>query len=493
MIPMVPVLLFAALSLAPAPRPAVSPGPRAADLPAQAAEARRKGDLAAARRLYEEALRQDPQNGPVALALSETLLDMGDSRAAEELLARLVRSLPERPEPRRALARAYLQNRKTSEALAEARRALDLDPENPESHIVLAAALKAAGRPAEGITEIEKAAKESPRDARVLHELAMAYASLEDPRTEGAFDHAIAAAPGHLDVRFDFVKYLWQAGNFDRGNQEMERLLAAAPPVFRLKLRTAYAASLMEQQRFTQAARELERIWKDGARDYEVVLFLGASLGQIGRFDEAVRRLREAIAIAPEKLPAHHILGRILLLQQKPEEAIVELERAAALQPDSAGIQLDLGSAYEAAKRPDKAEAAYREALRLDETLTRAHYSLGTLLARTGRREEAAQHIAVYKAAFQKEQEAAFRGGSRRAELNLGWVALRTGQPERALAQFDRHPDDPDALKGAARALVQLGRDPEAFQRYERALALAPDDAALRYELGREYDRARRE
>ncbi len=252
----------------------------------------------------------------------------------------------------------------------------------------------------------------------------------------------------------------------------MESLLAAAPAGFRLKLRTEYAASLMEQQRFTQAARELERIWKDGARDYEVVLFLGASLGQIGRFDEAVRRLREAIAIAPEKLPAHHILGRILLLQQKPEEAVVELERAAALQPDSAGIQLDLGSAYEAAKKPDKAEAAYREALRLDETLTRAHYNLGTLLARTGRREEAAQHIAVYQAAFQKEQEAAFRGGSRKAELNLGWVALRNGQPERALEQFERHPDDPDALKGAARALVQLGRDAEAFQKYERALAL---------------------
>jgi len=130
--------------------------------------------------------------------------------------------------------------------------------------------------------------------------------------------------------------------------------------------------------------------------------------------------------------------------------------------------------------------------LRLDEPLTRAHYSLGTLLARTGRREEAAQHIAVYQAAFQKEQEAAFRGGSRKAELNLGWVALRAGQPERALAQFERHPDDPDALKGAARALVQLGRDAEAFQKYERALALAPDDAALRYELGREYDRGRK-
>ena len=288
------------------------------------------------------------------------------------------------------------------------------------------------------------------------------------------------------------MKYLWQVRNYDRGNQEMERVIAAAPPALRSKARAEYASSLMEQQRFTQAARELERLRKDGARDYDVLLLHGASLGQIGRFDEAVKSLREAIAIAPGKLPAHHILGRILLLQQKPEEAAAELERAAALEPESAGIHLDLGAAYESAKKPEKAEAAYREALRLDGTLARAHYSLGTLLARTGRREEAEQHIAVYRAAFRKEQQAAFEGGSRKAEVNLGWVALRGGQPERALEQFERHPEDADALKGAARALIRLGRDSEAFQKYERALALAPEDAALRYELGREYDRARK-
>jgi hypothetical protein len=122
--------------------------PRADNLPARAGEARRKGDFVTARRLYEEALRQDPESGPVALALAETLTDMGEAGAAEELLLRLVRSLPDRPEPRRALARAYLlQDGKASEALAQAQRALELDPANVESRIVLVSALRAAGRP----------------------------------------------------------------------------------------------------------------------------------------------------------------------------------------------------------------------------------------------------------------------------------------------------------------------------------------------------------
>src|SRR5262249_6394345 len=154
---------------------------------------------------------------------------------------------------------------------------------------------------------------------------------------------------------------------------------------------------------------------------------------------------------------AHHILGRTLLLQQKPREAAAELERAGELQPDSAGVQLDLGRAREAAGEPEKAEEAYRKALKLDAAQTIGHYNLGTLLARMGKREEAAEHIAIYQAAFQKQQEAAFLGGSRKAELNLGWVALRRGEYEKALAQFERHPEDAEALRGAARALAGLG------------------------------------
>lgn len=463
--------------------------PAGSDLLQQAGDARRKGDLVKARRLYEEALRQDPRNGPVALALAETLMDLGESRAAEDLLVQLVRSLPERPEPRRALVLAYLQNGKNAEALAEAHRALDLDPKNLEGHLCLGSALRAAGRPADAIPELEKAARGSPPDVRALHGLALAYASLDDPRADDAFERVLAAAPGNLEARLDFVKHLWQVRNFDRGNEQMERILRAAPS--NAKLRVEYGVNLMDQGHFPHAARELERAWKDGERRSDVAFSLGAALGEAGRFEEGVKWLRQAMAI-DRNLAPHHSLGRLLLFQQKPEEAALELERAAALQPDSAGIQLDLGSAYEAAAKLDKAEAAYREALKFDPTLPAAHYTLGTLLARTGRREEAAQHIAVYRAAFEKQQEATLRGVSRQAELNLGWVELRRGHPARALEQFERYPDDPEALRGAARSLIQLGREAEALQRYERAVALAPEDAGLRYELDRESDRVRK-
>ncbi len=455
-----------------------------------AAEAARKGDLATARRLYEEALRQDPQNGPVALELARTLAAMGEGPAAESLLVRLVASVPDRPEPRRTLAIVYLQNGKALEAVAQAREAVKREPDDAEGHFLLGSALRATGQPAEAVPELQKAVSKSTRPAPALHQLALAYAQLGEPKADETFARVLALEPNNQVARFDYASYLWQIRSFDRGNREMDRLLKSAPND--LALRRKYASQLLEEGRFEKAAGELALLWKSGERDYDVAHYYGMALAESGRTEEGVLRLRDAVAADPNRLAAHHTLGRVLYRGQRPQEAVAEFERAAALQPDSAGIRLELGLACEAAGQPDKAEAAYREALRLDPKLAKAHYTLGTLLARTGRREEGASHAVVYQAAFAAEQQATILGASRKAELNLGWVALENGEPEKALEQFERHPDNPTALRGAARALILLGRDAEAFQKYERAVALAPDDLALRHELDREYDRARK-
>ncbi len=192
---MIAALLGAAFLGLAVPRAPSQTPPPGNDLAKRAAEATRKGDLATARRLYEEAVRRDPQNGPVWLALAQTLSALGEGPAAEALLVRLVESLPERPEPRRALALAYLQNGKAPEAAAQARKAVELEPENAEGRLVLGSALRAAGQPAEAVPELERAAAKSSRPVPALHQLALAYATLGDPKAEGTFEKVLALAP----------------------------------------------------------------------------------------------------------------------------------------------------------------------------------------------------------------------------------------------------------------------------------------------------------
>jgi len=197
------------------------------------------------------------------------------------------------------------------------------------------------------------------------------------------------------------------------------------------------------------------------------------------------------VAAAPESSEAHHRLGRLLLFRGRASEAVPELERAAKLDPKSADKALDLGRAYEAAGDAAAAETSLRRAVELQPDLAVTHYALGTLLARTGRRDEAKKEIAIYQDFFQKEQKRRYESASRQAELNLGWTELRGGRADRALEAFDRHPDDPEALRGRGEALSRLGRHEEAVRSLERASLLDPENRAIAWQLDRERQKER--
>jgi len=325
-------------------------------------------------------------------------------------------------------------------------------------------------------------------DAARLKALAAQYASSGDPRAAETYEQAIAAAPADFPLRVELAEYFWHVGERERGNSQMERLLRLVPD--NPKLKAHYGVNLAEQGRYVQAAEQLDAARRDGFDGADVLYYLGTVLWETGRLDEAARRLRDAVAKDPGKAAARHRLGRLLIFQGKPTAAVVELTRAAELQPDAVEVLLDLGRALEASGDVSQAEATYRRALALAPDTSLAHYLLGTLLARTGRREEAAEHVTIYRRAFAKEQESRFRSGSRQAELNLGWTELKKNRFAEALAQFARHPDDAEGLRGAAQALAGLGRHAEALRALERAVLLEPENRALKYELDRARERS---
>jgi Flp pilus assembly protein TadD len=264
----------------------------------------------------------------------------------------------------------------------------------------------------------------------------------------------------------------------------MERAIGLAPsdPAFRL----LYGMKLYEQGRFLDAARELRRAQQAGARDPSLPFFLGSAELENGHFAEAERALREAIAAEPARTAARLFLGKLLLLTGRPADARRELTLAAVLDSGSAPVQLDLGRAAEALGDLDAAETAYRRALSMQPSLSRGHYLLGALLSRRRRADEARQEMAIYDKSYQEEQALLFARSSLRVEINLGNRELREGRYADALTRFTRHPDNVEALRGAAAALARLGRHAEAVAALERALDLSPDDRRLRYELGRE-------
>jgi tetratricopeptide (TPR) repeat protein len=473
-------LLFALL----VPSPQTSPGP--ADALSRAAAARTRGDYATAKRLYEQVLAAEPADGRAAVGLADTLVDLGDAVAAQKLLQPVVRSLPDRPEPRRALARAYLRGGRAQDALAEASRAVEAAPGDAASRVVLGLAQSATGSPEKAVESLEKALALSPGDRGALAGLASVYAAVSDLRAEAAYEKAVAADPRNLPLAVEYADFLWREKRYDRGNAVMDRVLREIPD--NTRLRVHYGLTLADQSRFVDAVRQFDEARRRDS-SAEVLFYLGSALWEVGRFDDAATRLREAVSQSPDNASYRHRLGRLELFRGRRDDALRELEKAAAIDPKSAEIALDLGRAYEANGRSAEAEAAYRRALALEPELSVTHYTLGTLLARTGRREEASREIGAYQEYFQKEQASRHRGASKQAEINLGWTELEAGRAESALEHFAKFSGDVEALRGAAQALLKLGRAGEAVRTLERALLLEPENHALVWELDRARSR----
>ena len=209
-------------------------------------------------------------------------------------------------------------------------------------------------------------------------------------------------------------------------------------------------------------------------------LWVGSALLALGRADEAIVSIREAIRLDPDNGQAHQGLARAYWVGKGQfNEAIPEFERAIQLNPEAGYSYLQLSMLLAWEGQYDRAEDVTRRAVELQEQyisgnaglqIVGAHSRLGYVHYLRGNYDEA---LRAY------EREFAFISSSDHAlrertqiELNvkMGSAYHRQGRAEDAKRHFDR------ALK-AFEARVAGGAD-DPFTRYYIAnlLALRGDD-----------------
>jgi protein O-mannosyl-transferase len=182
--------------------------------------------------------------------------------------------------------------------------------------------------------------------------------------------------------------------------------------------------------------------------------------------------------------------------------------------PDNDITQYTLGTVLARTGRTTEAIEHYREALRLKPDYPAARNNLGRALADTGHWTEA---VAQYEQALERDPELAtlhFNLGDALSHLgrldeaiasykecvrldpgrpdalyNLGTTLVRAGRAQEALPYYADAlrlvPDSPEIHNNMGFALAQLGRFPEARSQFEEALRLKPDDPDALANLGR--------
>jgi Flp pilus assembly protein TadD len=118
---------------------------------------------------------------------------------------------------------------------------------------------------------------------------------------------------------------------------------------------------------------------------------LAAYLVQKGRFPEAEKEFRAALALAPREdaWMAHDCIGTALVAQGRPQEALEHHLIAVRTHPESVLVQRHVGECLRRLGRYEEAWPHDAEVVRRDPSSAGGHHALAVTLAKLGKYDEA--------------------------------------------------------------------------------------------------------
>lgn len=160
-------------------------------------------------------------------------------------------------------------------------------------------------------------------------------------------------------------------------------------------------------------------------------------------------------------------------------------QKAMRLGPDYAECRASRGFSASLSKRYDEADQEFRTALALNPKLYEAWYLFARSCFAQGRLEEAARFFE--EAEQLRPEDQSLPGLLSMVYRDLGRPKDAEAALRRCLAAAERNrrisPRDPRPVYFGASAMIRLGQRDRAFEWAEEALALAPDDTAVLYNL----------
>lgn len=328
------------------------------------------------------------------------------------------------PEVLSKIGDTYVLARQIDKALPYYRKVFGLKPSFPQIREKVAASLVETGQTAEAISVIEEIVKINPLNLGAYDQLTQLYLR------EGNQEKALAHARQALVIE----------------PQVLPRHMQIIDLLFKVKDYSAAAGALAEARK---------RFPKTGLLTY----YHGVALSQIKQHDAAMRAF---------------------------EEALVE---AANSQPDllNGDFFFDYGAAAEQAGQYVKAAELFRKSIEIDPSnAARSYNYLGYMwVERNENLDEADQLI---------RRAIALEPGNGAYIDSLGWLLFKKGRYEEALQELLRAAEalpEPDAVvfEHIGDACEKLGRKAEAVLYWQKALQLDPENRELAAKLDRSAEK----
>ena len=405
----------------------------------------RMNDRAGARASHEKALAMDPSFFPATVALAE--LDVKDGRA-DEAVRRFDALLAQKPGHARALlARAQtrrLAGMPEAQVRSDIEEAVRLNPKDPVPKVALVEHLLAARQAAAALTSAQAAAAALPDEPRVLEVLARAQlAAGEHRQAESTYRKLTNAQPR-----------------------------SPAPWV-------GLAQVALAQSDRSTAVKMLRKALELQPGDLEATRRLFELQVAAGAWNDALQTSRTLQKLQPGRPEGHLLEGKVHAGRKQWPAAVNAYRQAVRAAPDLARPTLELHAALQAAGQRAEAD-------RVREQWFKAHPDDVTLRMALADTALARGELAVAEPLYREVSGIDPRHAV--ALNNLAWVMARQGKPGSAEIAERAHrlaPQNAVILDTWAMALAAENKLPQALETQKKALALAPEDPAMRLALAR--------
>jgi tetratricopeptide (TPR) repeat protein len=426
-----------------------------------------QGEQEAARALVAEVLKADPGNTDGLLLRARDRLNEGDNEGAITDLRTLLRVHPELTGGRALLAEAHVRNNEPSLAIEALRTLLEASPENQAVRVALARQLAGTGETDSALALLSEALSRVPDDLSALRVQAGIYAQQSNwPALADTATAMIKQAkePG-LSHYIRGQAYLMQR-RFDEAAADFTAALKTNPEAIE-PLSGLVQAHLGRNEEQQAEALVFKRV-AEAPDNPAVHNLLGELYLATGKTDPAEAAFQAALKASKNYAPAYGNLAKIAVQAGHVDQAIARLRDGLAAAPDDEQLSLDLASAH-------LLQDDHRAAMDIYEAM----------LARNSNLPVVANNLAALIADFESEDKARLAHALELAKIfdtsknpfyldTLGWVHYRLGNIQQALSYLEQAvakvPDSPQLNYHLGMAYRDAGQTAKARIALDRAV-----------------------
>ena len=300
-------------------------------------------------------------------------------------------------------------------------------------------------------------------------------------------EKAVTLMPESVDALCALATAYWRASNYEGCWEMAQRALRIDPDwgeahnlcgiVYGMTARGHEAIAAFER-----AAADTR--WNAREKAYNN---LGTTYVFMGRWQDALAPLEQAIALNPRYAVAHTHLGNVYLEQRRYDDALRCQDRATALDPRFFQAHFNRGEVLEKIGNVDEAIASYRRASELAPWWIDAHAAWGLLLHQQGRHDEAEAQFTT---------ALSIQGGGGYGTYFKGRIHLAQGDIAQAIAYFQQaaqeSPESAEPLLALSRVHAQQGDLTAAVRVLREAAKREPENEEARVMLKAYENRPRR-